>query len=747
MHGQGQLNRFTCVGDEDGELRSPLGGLFRDLETPTGESSLEESLCEIMQQHPQPDELAVAIKTALKKGRKVKEFPHMSVNKKAAVSLYTMDFPAREESPYFLMNKALQSKRRESVKPWRRYLWLLLHALRDIPPSDVKSVSRGFKKPASELGVQTTKGEEIIWHAVTSTTIEIEVMQEFLGQSGDRTLFQIQLLPGFARDVRAFSLFPSEKEVIVPPNMEFTVESLWPTGNGLTMVQLQQIESDEPLIDWGADVKAATAPPLPPHRPPGTSTPSRAPQFGLQPQSRPPPQQHQQHYNQQHYNQQHQQQFQHQNAQQMTGPPLFGGPPSGPPQPGPPPPGPPPRQHQQHFNQQHQQQFQHQGGQQLQPGEKCSLYTRECNGSSSGVMFDIKAGDTPLILHALETETGWSVFGEFRARNITVFAAQGGFRAHTENLSSPSGRVSKEQGGWSAVGKAIFSEKSVQTLISLDSPVFVPAGGTLGIYIYTPDSAYGVAFNRLDLSPVHGNGISVQPGTVSKGNSKDAFSAVVANPEAGGGVFFGGSLKYELVSETMFQHRQQEQQQRRSSFNGKRYTLETGRSSGWGSHGYGFMFDIKAGSRPLMLHSVETHSRSSAGCHATLYTSPGGFDGKISDKYAWTASGDIQFGPKKQPGRIPVQIHVPAHSTLGIYLHSPKGNSAIGFHTDILTPVEGKGLTIRQGLVKNATTDTDAQHTTAKQQEEDPFSRQATLLGMPLNSKCMLAGSVEYELL
>jgi hypothetical protein len=63
-----------------------LGGLFRDLETPTGESSLEESLCEIMQQHPQPDELAVAIKTALKNGRKVKEISGLAHQSARAVA-------------------------------------------------------------------------------------------------------------------------------------------------------------------------------------------------------------------------------------------------------------------------------------------------------------------------------------------------------------------------------------------------------------------------------------------------------------------------------------------------------------------------------------------------------------------------------------------------------------------------------------------------------------------------------------
>jgi hypothetical protein len=60
----------------------------------------------------------------------------MSLCKKAALVFYTMeDYYIRENSPYYRMNAALRKKKRENVVPWRNYIWLLLHALRDLPPT------------------------------------------------------------------------------------------------------------------------------------------------------------------------------------------------------------------------------------------------------------------------------------------------------------------------------------------------------------------------------------------------------------------------------------------------------------------------------------------------------------------------------------------------------------------------------------------------------------------------------------
>ena len=53
----------------------------------------------------------------------------------------------------------------------------------------------------------------LIRWAFTSATQRMEVLEDdtFLGTSGDRTLFMIQLNTGF--DIKAFSFFPGQDEV------------------------------------------------------------------------------------------------------------------------------------------------------------------------------------------------------------------------------------------------------------------------------------------------------------------------------------------------------------------------------------------------------------------------------------------------------------------------------------------------------------------------------------------------------
>jgi hypothetical protein len=142
----------------------------------------------------------------------------MSLCKKAALVFYTMEDYPRENSPYCLMNAALREKKRENVVPWRNYIWLLLHALRDLPPSEVMVVIRGCRKLASELGSQSEEGESFVWSGFSSTATTVDVMQTFLGKDGARTLFQLQLRPGIARSLKEFSFFPDERTSCSSPS-------------------------------------------------------------------------------------------------------------------------------------------------------------------------------------------------------------------------------------------------------------------------------------------------------------------------------------------------------------------------------------------------------------------------------------------------------------------------------------------------------------------------------------------------
>merc|ERR1719272_2175672 len=186
---------------------------------------------------------------ASKKARKVRKLlPDIPEQMLAAVVLYTMEDIPRENSPYYMLNKALRKKVRADVKQWRDYIWLLLNALKLLPAAPNVTVFRGMKVGVETLGDEYDEGEEFVWSGLSSTATTIKVMEIFMGQKGPRTLFQLELTERVGRDLRDFSLFPSENEILLPPNMQFEVVSRFDAGNGLTMVQCKQVEADDELM-------------------------------------------------------------------------------------------------------------------------------------------------------------------------------------------------------------------------------------------------------------------------------------------------------------------------------------------------------------------------------------------------------------------------------------------------------------------------------------------------------------------
>ena len=137
---------------------------------------------------------------------------------------------------------------RKAVRPWRDYIWLLLHALRKLPPATATFVFRGCPKSPDELGLELTAGFDFTWASFSSTATTQDVMQSFVGQSGPRTLMTIELVEASGCDVNAFSLYPKENEILFPPNMCFEVVSSFDAGNDLIMVPKSQIQHVEERV-------------------------------------------------------------------------------------------------------------------------------------------------------------------------------------------------------------------------------------------------------------------------------------------------------------------------------------------------------------------------------------------------------------------------------------------------------------------------------------------------------------------
>jgi len=147
------------------------------------------------------------------------------------------------------MNEALRAKDRTKVRAWRDFIWILLQGLRKLPAMPLGGVVRGCKKKPEDLNLCLDIGEEITWSAFTSTATSVDVMNGFLGDNGPRTLLQIDLTEPVARNIQDFSLYPSENEVLLPPNVCLQFVSKFNAGHGLVMMQFKQTESVDALLD------------------------------------------------------------------------------------------------------------------------------------------------------------------------------------------------------------------------------------------------------------------------------------------------------------------------------------------------------------------------------------------------------------------------------------------------------------------------------------------------------------------
>ncbi len=77
------------------------------------------------------DELAENVKIAKINSKNPKH--HLTVDESASIHLYTMEWNERENSLYIVLNKTLREPDRSKLRPWFRYMKLLLTAFFKLP--------------------------------------------------------------------------------------------------------------------------------------------------------------------------------------------------------------------------------------------------------------------------------------------------------------------------------------------------------------------------------------------------------------------------------------------------------------------------------------------------------------------------------------------------------------------------------------------------------------------------------------
>lgn len=121
-------------------------------------------------------DLDVSVRKARRKATELAaQFPNLSEDERAIITLYTMEMYPPEQSMYWVLNEALRAQRRERVKPWRDIILLLLTALKKLPPVQDRVVHRAVKLHARDLG--TLVFDTFGFHEFSCQTVFLAVSQ------------------------------------------------------------------------------------------------------------------------------------------------------------------------------------------------------------------------------------------------------------------------------------------------------------------------------------------------------------------------------------------------------------------------------------------------------------------------------------------------------------------------------------------------------------------------------------------
>jgi hypothetical protein len=165
--------------------------------------SLEKSL-ELIES--QIDQLSHYIKIA----KKHCHFPSvhsLTKDQSAAVYIYTMEWG--DTTLYRVLNNALRAKNRHGLKTWFPYLKLFDTAL-NLLPIVTGAVWRGV---SLGIGNNFTENQLVTWWSVNSCSSSVNVIETFLGNGNNATLFLIEAVNG--KKVSGYTEYEHEDEVIL----------------------------------------------------------------------------------------------------------------------------------------------------------------------------------------------------------------------------------------------------------------------------------------------------------------------------------------------------------------------------------------------------------------------------------------------------------------------------------------------------------------------------------------------------
>lgn len=229
-----RYERFSARKEIPGAILMPIQG-YENSPLVT----LEEAVKSIVHLVTDVERMAYVAKMKAQNNR----YDHLLIDESAALILYSMNWEPKEQSFYCILNETLRSQNRSMLKPWFPFLRLILNAHARLPSKPGLCVYRGVK---GDFTAAYQQGKIITWWGLTSCTLNLSIIDKFLGSEGPRTWFNIESTTG--KEIRQHSIFPREDEVLLPPASQFMVVGHLSQPGGLQIIQLREILSKFPLI-------------------------------------------------------------------------------------------------------------------------------------------------------------------------------------------------------------------------------------------------------------------------------------------------------------------------------------------------------------------------------------------------------------------------------------------------------------------------------------------------------------------
>ncbi|CAF4600638.1 unnamed protein product [Rotaria sp. Silwood2] len=223
--------RFLDANKEPHQVLLPIRGYAKEPLLP-----LEEAIKPI---DDQLDDLDIMVDTAKQNSKKPTD--GLTRDESAAIHLYTMQWEEPNVSLFTKLNTVLRSKRRESLRPWFRYLKLVLTALFKLP-SLKTIVWRGVQGNLSDQ-----YDDDIVWWGFSSCTESLEITERFVGKSGVRTLFTIECINGKA--IGAHSFYNEESEILLLPGTYLRVVGKSSPAKDLYIIHLRETPAPRPYLE------------------------------------------------------------------------------------------------------------------------------------------------------------------------------------------------------------------------------------------------------------------------------------------------------------------------------------------------------------------------------------------------------------------------------------------------------------------------------------------------------------------